>query len=112
MRIFYKEKSFGVEYKEITPFGKYIGLMFRTKENQNLLFNFKDYKTFGIHSFFVFFNFLAVWLDKKDNIVDFSIVKPFTFLVKSENPSVKLLELPLNNRNKGIFEFLVGKRKI
>ena len=112
MKIFYKEKSFNVKYKKIASLGKYLGLMFKTRENQNLLFNFNNYRTFGIHSFFVFFDFLAIWLDKNNKIVDFSIVKPFTFLVKSEYPSVKLLELPLNNRNKEIFEFLVGKRKI
>src|SRR3989344_1993160 len=112
MRLFHKEKSFNVEFKAISLFSKYTGLMFKTKETENLLFKFKNYKTFGIHSFFVFFVFLAIWLDENNKIVDYSIIRPFTFLVKSKYPSVKLLELPLNNRNKRIIEFLVGKRKI
>ena len=112
MRVFYKEKSFNVDAMMVSKLGKYVGLMFKSKDTENLLFNFKNYKTFGIHSYFVFFDFLAIWLDEKDKIVDFSVVKPFTFFIKSKNPSVKLLELPLNNRNKEIFEFLVEKRKI
>ncbi len=112
MKIFFNKNTFNVEVKEAREVGKYLGLMFKTRNTDNLLFKFKNYKTFGIHSYFVFFEFLAIWLDKHDNIVEYSIVKPFTLFYNSKMPSVKLLELPLNSRNKKIVKFLVGKRKI
>ena len=98
--------------KKVSEFGKFSGLMFKGKNTENLLFEFRNWKTAGIHSFFVFFSFAAVWLDKKNNVVDFEVVRPFRFLVNSKKPSTKLVELPINYENREIIEFLVGKGKI
>jgi len=86
--------------------------MFKGKETDNLLFVFdKDTRT-PIHSYFVFFSFLAVWLDKNNNALECQIVKPFASVVKPEKKFRKLVELPLNSKNIEIIKFFVGKGKI
>ena len=99
-------KKIVVNTKKLSSFGKFIGLMFKSKECGNLLFDFKEGGRGPIHSFFVFFDFLAVWLDEKDNVVDYKIVKPFCFSVNSKKDFVRLIEIPLNDKNKNlIFRF-------
>ena len=56
MKIYAYNRSFKVEAKEASSFAKYTGLMFKSKETDNLLFYFGNYRTFGIHSCFVFFD--------------------------------------------------------
>ncbi len=84
------------------------GLMFRNKETENLLFEY----TGGIHSFFVFFPFLIAWLDSKNKVVDFKIVKPFQFHVKTGKKFGSFLEIPLNLQNKKIINFFRRYKKI
>ena len=83
--------------------------MFRTRETENLLFEFPKETTMKIHSYFVFFKFLALWLDEKDNVIDFKVINPFIFSVSSEKPFRKLVEVPFNNKNKKILRFFVGE---
>jgi uncharacterized membrane protein (UPF0127 family) len=83
--------------KKLKEFEKAIGLMFRRKEKCPLmLFEFKKPINKRIHSLFVFFKFAAIWLDKKNNVIDKKIVKPFRFSVGSKKVFYKLLEIPLN----------------
>jgi len=80
---------------------KFKGLMFRREDRfQALLFS--NSKNRGIHSFFVFFKFLCVWLDDKNKVVDYKIVNPFNLYVKSSANFSKILEIPLNNSYKKI----------
>ncbi|MBI5803969.1 hypothetical protein HY450_01865 [Candidatus Pacearchaeota archaeon] len=83
MKINFQGKIVEVNVERTSVLGKFSGLMLKTSKTKNLLFEFGD-KNSSIHSFFVFFNFLAVWLDEKNKVVDFSIVKPFKFIVKSK----------------------------
>jgi len=82
--------------------------MFRSKECDNLLFG----EAKAIHSWFVFFPFLAVWLDSNNEVMASEVVRPFTMRVLPRKGSSKLIEIPINKRNHEILEFLVGGKKV
>ena len=103
----YKNKKISLEVKKVSSFGKITGLMFKTVNTPILLFDFKKNTRVAIHSFFVFFPFIAVWIDDKNKIVDSRIVKPFSFSINSRKPFKKLIEIPLNNKNKGLVSKLL-----
>ena len=103
-------KKFDIEARELPIIEQAIGLMFKSRESDNLLFNRAG--RWGIHSLFVFFPFLAVWLDEKNRVSEYKIVKPFTFSVQPKNEFAKLIEIPLNNKNKNLishFPSVYGK---
>jgi uncharacterized membrane protein (UPF0127 family) len=87
------------------------GLMFRRREKAEalLLFDLKKPRRWKIHSMFVFFPFVAIWLDEKGKIVGKEIVKPWTFSIRPSGEFTKLIEIPYNQKYSGIVEFLVGK---
>lgn len=100
---FGNKKSFAINLKECNFFWKGVGLMFSRREKaKNLLFRFNKKIKIVIHSFFVFFPFIAIWLDEKNKIIDIKIVKPFTSHVVPREKSLSLIELPLNEKNKFI----------
>lgn len=91
--------------KKVNFFGEAIGLMFSRREKANsLLFEFKNPTKMKIHSYFVFFPFIAIWLDKKNNILALKEVKPFEISKGIKEPYCKLLEIPVNKKNKHIIE--------
>lgn len=105
-RIFYREAQ------KLSFLGRFRGLMFRSKNTQNLFFEFTTPKQRAIHSYFVFFPFLALWLDERNRVIDYHVVQPFTSLVKPKEPAKSLLELPFNKKNEQIINFFVDKGKI
>ena len=112
MIINYKNKKIKISVKKVSSLGKITGLMFRKKITENLLFSFGKKTSLKIHSFFVFFNFLAVWLDEKNRVIDFKIIKPFTLAVTSKKPFRRLIEIPINKKSKKILDFFVGRGKV
>ncbi|MBM3229403.1 DUF192 domain-containing protein [Candidatus Parvarchaeota archaeon] len=69
------------------------GLMFREKVVP-ILFKFGASGIWPIHSFFVGFEFDAIYLDEKMRVTEiFEKVLPFTALVSPTKPAVFLLEL-------------------
>lgn len=108
IKIGFGNKEFEIEAKEVSAVGKITGLMFRTKNTKNLLFDFKKQSSMAIHSFFVFFPFLGIWLDNKNSVVEYKVINPFTFKVKPKKPFSRLLEIPLNDKNKSLINFIVG----
>jgi uncharacterized membrane protein (UPF0127 family) len=102
MQVIIKNKSKKIKIKEvkkISEFEKIIGLMFHSKERcPAMLFEFKKQTNIRIHSLFVFFPFIAIWLDDKNKVVDIKIVKPFRLSIPSKKPFYKLLEIPLNKK--------------
>jgi uncharacterized membrane protein (UPF0127 family) len=99
----YKGRKIKVNAKECSLFGEFKGLMFSKKEKAEiLLFNFSIKQKIRIHSFFVFYDFIAVWLDDKNKAVDIKIVKPFKFCVSPKEECFKLVEIPLNRKNRKI----------
>ena len=110
VKIDYSGKKLELEVKKTGFFSKGIGLMFRTKDTKNLIFEFNKDVSISIHSFFVFFPFLAVWLSDKNEVIECRIVRPWTFHVKPKSKFTKLIELPFNNRYKSNIQTLVGER--
>ena len=103
-----KEIDLG-KVKKVNGVGKIVGLMFSRREKADiLLFEFKKPTKMKIHSCFVFSPFIAIWLDKGDNIIDLKRVKPFKLSFKIRKPYYKLVEIPINKRNKKIIELLDG----
>lgn len=112
MEIKLKNKKIELKVKKVSELGKFIGLMFKTRNTENLFFEFKRQNKPAIHSFFVFFTFLAIWLDERGNVAEFEIVKPFTFSLSPRCSARKLIEIPINEKNKEIVQLFVGKRKV
>ena len=111
MKIRFNKKSFSLDVKTVSPFGKFTGLMFKSRNTSNLLFKFHQNELCTIHSFFVFFPFLAIWLDKNNNVLEWNFIKPFTFAITPKNSPVMLIELPLNRKNLDIFSLFVDKKE-
>ncbi len=97
---------------ECRGFMKLIGLMFKNKERANaLLFSFSKPTMAAIHSFFVFFPFVAVWLlDGK--VIEIILVKPFSFHVTPKKAFNQLIEIPMNNSYREVTDFLVADGKV
>lgn len=90
-------------------FRKGLGLMFRTRNTDNLLFEFGGNVRRGLTSWFVFFDFLVLWLDEKNRVIDKKIVKPFEFYIGIKCKFRRIVEVPINRNNKEILGFFVGK---
>lgn len=112
MIINYRGRKLEVKCRKVSFFGKYLGLMFKNKNTANLFFSFSSSKKRAIHSLFVFFDFLAVWLDDNNKVIEIRRVRPFSLEILPKKEFRLLIELPFNNKNLAIIENLVGKRKI
>lgn len=110
--VFYKKKEIILQARECSFIRKGFGLMFKTRKTDNLLFSFDRPSSLSLTGLFVFFPFLVLWLDKKNNVIDWTLVRSFTSTIKTEKKFIKILELPLNRENSKIIDFFVDKRKI
>ena len=111
----YKKKKFKIDAKFCNWFEKFSGLMFVKREKAKaLLFGFQKPVRQAIHSYFVFFPFVAVWLDGKNKIVEVKSVKPFNLFVRPKKNFCKLVEVPINKKYKTVAELLLSSatRKI
>lgn len=85
------------------------GLMFR-KERVNILFVFRREGIHPIHSFFVLYEFDAVYLDNDFKVVEiFRNIRPFR-TVSPSKPSMYLLEISHNRQKLNIGDKIVCKR--
>jgi uncharacterized membrane protein (UPF0127 family) len=99
----YKGKKIKVNAERCSLFEEFKGLMFSKREKAEiLLFDFNIKQKIRIHSFFVFYDFIAVWLDDKNKVVDIKKVSPFKFCVSPKEACFKLVEIPINSKNKEI----------
>lgn len=98
------------DLKNCNEFEKFFGLMFRNRKKARvLLFQFKKPSHIAIHSFFVFFPFIAVWLDDKNKIIEFKKIKPFTLFVRPKEFYYKLLEIPISEKYRRIVKLLCSQ---
>ena len=103
----HKGKKINLDVEVCGFFGKIFGLMFMPRENANaLLFDFKKPTRVRIHSFFVFFPFVAVWLDDKNKIVQIKKVMPFISSIRCKKNFYKLIEIPFNTKYDGKIKLL------
>ena len=112
IKLKFKGRELSVHAKKVSPLGMFSGLMFKSSTTENLLFEFKHKKSAAIHSCFVFFDFMAAWLDEENRVVDHMLVRPFTLSIKPKVEAKKLVEIPINEKNNSIINFLVGKGKV
>jgi len=106
----YKGKGFNLNVKECNFLERFRGLMFRKKGfSEVLLFDFNKPVKYSIHSFFVKFDFIALWLDEKNNVIKIKRVKPFVFSIKPKQKFSKLIEIPITEKNCEIIQSLVEK---
>ena len=111
MKIIFKGKRINLPVKGVSFFGKVIGLMFHSRDIRSLLFQFYNKEPRVIHSIFVFFPFLALWLDRNNKVVDFTLVRPFCLSVRPKKHCTRLIEIPVNQNNLPIISLFVGKWK-
>ena len=80
-----------------TSFQQARGLMFTKAKNFNFCLVFplqhRNRVLNSVHMLFVFYKILAVFLDANKKVVDFKVLKPFTFYIPKRNCAY-LLELP------------------
>ncbi len=102
----YKKKRIKVTAKDCNVLQKFAGLMFSRREKaEMLLFSFRKKQKIRIHSWYIFFPFVAVWLDDRNRVVDLKIVKPFAVCVSHKNKADKLVEIPINNNYREVVTF-------
>ena len=95
----YNKKNFSINLFVCNSFEKIFGLMFRRKEKAKaLLFEFKKPTKLSIHSFFVFFPFLGIWLDDKNKVIKKKVVKQFRWGIAPKKEFFKLIEVPLSKK--------------
>lgn len=108
----YKNKKIEIEAKKCNLFQKAIGLMFKSKNTHALLFEFNNPSKELLHSFFVFFPFLAIWLNEKNQILEIQKISPFRPHISIKKPFSKIIEIPLNKKYQKQIKILVGEQKI
>jgi len=87
----------------VKGFQRCIGLMFSRREKAKiLLFKFRKPVRMAIHSLFVFYPFLAIWINSNGKIIEKKIVYPFSWYVCPKKKFISLVEIPLNRKYKRI----------
>jgi uncharacterized membrane protein (UPF0127 family) len=111
VRVAYKSRLIPITVKKTGFFTRGIGLMFKSRFTSNLLFAFDKPVRLSITSFFVFFPFLALWLDRKNNVIHKEIILPWELAFKPEKPFYSLIEVPINEDNRALIAKFVEKRE-
>jgi uncharacterized membrane protein (UPF0127 family) len=89
-----------------------IGMMFHKRETcPAMLFEFRKPSKMKIHSFFVFFSFVGVWMDNKNKIIEIKYVRPWQMSVSPKKEFYKLLEIPVNRKYRRQIMLLVESQK-
>jgi len=110
---FFKGKRFiDVSVFRQNKFTQFIGLMFSSSKTPIRLFSYKSDKSIKIHSWFVFYSFLIVWLDKKNHVIAYKKVNPFTTSVEAPKKFRSFIEIPIDEKYAREVRFIVGKAKI
>jgi len=84
------------------------GLMFRSRKTAPCVFEFEKPTNFKISSLFVFFPFVAVWLDSDGKVIEIKKIEPFTFFAFPKKSYRTLVEIPINESDLKIIDSLVG----
>jgi uncharacterized membrane protein (UPF0127 family) len=96
-------KKIPLEAHVARGFGRFVGLMFSRKEKAKiLLFEFSKPVRLAIHSLFVFFPFIAIWINDEGKIAEIRKVKPFSFHVCPQKSFLSFVEVPLSEENKKV----------
>ncbi|MFZ1971185.1 MAG: hypothetical protein WAU65_03345 [Candidatus Nanoarchaeia archaeon] len=97
------KKKISVEAQVVGKIGRTVGLMFSRREKAKiLLFKFKKPTRLAIHSFFVFFPFIAIWIGSDGKIMEIREVKSFIPYIVPKKNFISLVEIPLNRKYKKV----------
>ncbi len=111
LRVFNRRKHLQIEVKRVGFFTQFIGLMFSRRKTPIRFFSYSSDRKVPIHSWFVFYDFLIVWMDSENKIVSWKVVKPFTSLVLPTIDCRAFIEIPIDGKYRKELEFVVGKRQ-
>ena len=113
MRLKIDKDSFELDAKICNELGKAKGLMFRRREKASaLIFDFSPKTRLAIHSLFVFFPFLAIWLDDRNRVIEIKRVEPFVFSVSPEKVFSRLIEIPENEKYKWVIARILSRNAV
>lgn len=110
-KFFTGRRSIFADVVSVNGFTQFIGLMFSRRKTPIRLFSYGSYRRVPIHSWFVFYSFLIVWLDSKNRVIEWRVVKPFTSCVLPKRKARAFLEIPLDDKYSRELKFIVGKRQ-
>jgi uncharacterized membrane protein (UPF0127 family) len=98
-------KKIPIEAHVAWGFRRFSGLMFSRKEKAKiLLFEFRKPVRLAIHSLFVFFPFIAIWINEEGKIIEIKKVSPFSLTVVPQKNFSSFVEVPLSKKNKAIVD--------
>jgi uncharacterized membrane protein (UPF0127 family) len=107
MNVFHGGKSIAVNVRKVGLLGMARGLMFKSSNTNNLLFEFSCERKIAIHSLFCK-PFLAVWLDAGKRVTKTELIDKWRFHIGGRGGY--LIEIPVNEKNKRIIEKLFGEK--
>ena len=90
---------------------QFLGLMFSRRKTSIRLFFYRTDRCVPIHSWFVFYPFLIAWLDSRNRIIEWRVVKPFNSCVLPMKKCMAFLEIPIDEKYRSEIGFIVGKRQ-
>ncbi|HLC78208.1 MAG TPA: hypothetical protein VJH92_03730 [Candidatus Nanoarchaeia archaeon] len=94
----YKGKKISVLAGECKGLSMGIGLTWKRRKNARaLLFDFKKNSRPALTAMFVFFPFIVLWLDDKNNVIEKRVIRPFQYSIKPKKDFVRVLEIPVND---------------
>lgn len=80
--------------RKVSGLEKYLGLMFRSENTEPIEIVFDKEVDAPIHSWFVFFDFMAYWYDAQGEMIQSRLIKPFEKEVKCWKPFLRIIEIP------------------
>lgn len=111
-RFFWRGSSLIVDVLKVNWFTQFIGLMFSSRETKIRLFSYSKDSKIMIHSWFVFYPFIIIWLDKEKKVISWKKVLPFTFSVVPQKKFRHFIEVPFNSTNKKILKRFLSKEEL
>ncbi|MFH1501346.1 MAG: DUF192 domain-containing protein [archaeon] len=106
-KIRFKGKEILIEdIRKCSFFWRFKGLMFTNpRDAQALLFEFNKKGRQAIHSYFVRFPFIAIWLDEEGKIMEYKVISSRNLSIKPEKEFAKLIEVPITSKYQAVFDF-------
>mgnify|MGYP001369958304 CR=1 FL=1 len=80
--------------KKVKGLQKYLGLMFKKEDTEPLMFEFDEEVDVPIHSWFVFFPFMAYWYDSEGILLQSRKINPFRSNIRCCCKFKTLIEIP------------------
>jgi len=110
VKLNYKRKKIEFEVDRAEGIKKFTGLMLKKPNTNALLFEFENETRQAIHSFFCP-DFLALWLDKNNKIIEYKLILGNKLSVRPKKKFTKLLEIPLNKKYSTLVNFFITSKE-